>query len=70
MAWLPTGVDDRRIVQILGMHGIEARAVSDYPRDPATPPGLVLGFATYDEQSIHAKIGRMAAILDRTLRAG
>lgn len=70
VAWLLAGVDDRRLVHLLGAHGIEARAVSDYANDHATPPGLVLGFAAYDEQAIRSGVARMTAILDHALQAG
>ena len=60
---LPEGVDDRDVSERLMLHGVAAPPMADYAVSRRTPPGLVMGYAAYDEPEIRAAL----EILDRLL---
>ena len=65
VAWLPRGWADTRIARRLAAEGIETRPLSQYRLARGGAPGLVLGFAAFDEAAIRLAVGRMAETLTR-----
>lgn len=64
-ALLPAGSDDRLVAAALAQQGIVARPVSFYGVQHTAPPGLVLGFSSFDGEAIRAGVARMGAVLER-----
>nr|WP_308506842.1 PLP-dependent aminotransferase family protein [Pseudoduganella ginsengisoli] len=62
---LPQGLDDRVVAAALGQQGIMARPISIYHVQHPTPPGLVLGFSSFDGPAIRDGMARMADVLER-----
>ncbi|MBD3886174.1 PLP-dependent aminotransferase family protein [Phormidium tenue FACHB-886] len=67
VGWLPEGVDDRSVSQQLAQQGITAPALSTYRLEPSLQPGLVLGYAAINVETIHSAIKQMVSILPATL---
>src|SRR5262249_40438655 len=65
VGWLRDGIDDRRAQQEAAREGIEAQAVSAFSLERECRPGLLLGYAGYDERQIRAGVRRLAAVLER-----
>jgi GntR family transcriptional regulator/MocR family aminotransferase len=63
VGWLPAGSDDRRVSQRLHAAGIEAPPLSAYALEPTTRPGLVLGYAAFDETELRHGVRRLADLL-------
>jgi len=64
-ALLPDGADDRAVARALYEAGIEARPVSFYSLEHKAPPGLVMGFSSFDEAAIRQGMDGMAGVLDK-----
>jgi GntR family transcriptional regulator/MocR family aminotransferase len=63
---LPAHVDDRAVSTIAGEQGIEVLSLSSHSQLP-TKPGLLLGFARADEDTLRTTAARLARILDSAL---
>lgn len=69
-ALLPADADDRAIAAALWDQGIMARPMSIYRVQHPAPPGLVLGFSSFDGGAIREGMGRMAGVLECIYRRG
>ena len=65
LAWLPLGVDDRRVAAAARRAGVEAYPLSTYRLDP--PPdargALLLGYAAFDPAEIRRGVRKLATTL-------
>lgn len=63
-AFLPAGTDDRAVARSLVDWGIEARPISFYRLSQPSPPGLVLGFSSFVEDSIQRGVAAMRPVFE------
>ena len=72
LAWLPPGVDDRRIATAAELAGIEAPPLSPFAQRPLSRGALILNFSGYDAidlRSAAAKLGTViSAVVERAMR--
>jgi GntR family transcriptional regulator/MocR family aminotransferase len=68
VGWLPQDLDDRSVEAAAFDAGLETPALSNFCASRSLPPGLVLGFASVDEQAIRSGITRLAQVLERPTR--
>jgi len=64
---LSATTDDRRVAAVAARHGVEASPLSAFGLEPATAPGLVLGYAAFDERQIWEGVARLAKSLEAAL---
>lgn len=64
VGWLPAGADDRALATAATQRGIEAPSLSAFSLGPTPAPGVVLGYAPYDEEQIQEGVRRLAAALE------
>lgn len=69
-AFLPGDADDRAVARSMVDWGIEARPISFYRLTQPAPPGLVLGFSSFDEETIRRGVAAMRPVLEAALKAG
>lgn len=67
-AWLPGSTDDRALAEIAQAHGIVAVPVSANSLEHPCRPGLVLGFAAFEERQIRNGVRKLAAALEPHLQ--
>jgi GntR family transcriptional regulator/MocR family aminotransferase len=73
IGWLPDGADELAVVQAAVEHGVEVEPLSAYRHEPrpGDRPGLLLGFAAYDNEAIRRAVRRLAealkTVLDRSV---
>jgi GntR family transcriptional regulator/MocR family aminotransferase len=60
---LPEGVDDADAARAAAAHGVEAQPLSSFHLRRPTRPGLVLGYAAYDEREIREGVRKLSAAL-------
>jgi GntR family transcriptional regulator/MocR family aminotransferase len=60
---LPEGVDDVEAARAAAAHGVEAQPLSSFHLRRPARPGLVLGYAAYDEREIRDGVRRLSAAL-------
>ena len=60
MGWLPAIVDDKLAATIARQHDVEVTALSSLTIEQASRPGLVLGYAPFDERQIEQAVARLA----------
>jgi len=63
IGWLPESVDDNHAVEQLFQEDIITRPLSFYCSKRKLRPGLLLGFAAFDEKEIWSSVRRMARLL-------
>ena len=63
IAWLPESSDDNEAVEHLFQEDIISRPLSFYCLDRKLRPGLLLGFAAFDEKDIWLNVLRIARLL-------
>ncbi len=64
---LPATADDRQVSAAATRRGVEAPPLSAFGLDPCPTPGLVLGYASFDEQQIGLGVDRLARTLEAVL---
>ena len=64
IGWLPQGLDDCLVSQLVALQGIEAQALSTCSEQKPERPGLLLGYAGVNEQEIREGVKRLARVLD------
>jgi GntR family transcriptional regulator/MocR family aminotransferase len=69
IAWLRSGLDDRRVSRQALRAGIEAPPLSLYTVQQRRPPGLVLGYGAVDEVAIVDAVRRLRIVLRESLSA-
>lgn len=65
---MPAGSDDRSVAMTLEQCGVEARPISFYRLQQPAPPGLVMGFSSFDEEAICRGVAAMASVLETLLK--
>jgi GntR family transcriptional regulator/MocR family aminotransferase len=60
---LPDGADDAEVSRRLAVGGVEAPPLSAHRLSASGTPGLVLGYAAFDNTAIRDGIGRLAGVL-------
>ena len=65
VGWLPEGVDDRAISQMLLRNEIDAPALSSFSLSPLPRGGLVLGYGSIPVEETIDAVKRMRGLLDR-----
>ena len=60
---LPDGIDDAEVSERLAARGVEAPPLSAHRLSASGTPGLVLGYAAFDEMAIRKGVERLAAAL-------
>jgi GntR family transcriptional regulator/MocR family aminotransferase len=63
VGWLKEGADDRAASLAAARLGVDAQPLSSFTLEHERQPGLVLGYAGYDERQIRAAARRLAASL-------
>jgi GntR family transcriptional regulator / MocR family aminotransferase len=63
VAWLPAGVSDTEVVELLRPEGFACLPVSEFHFHPGGRNGLVLGFAGMSEELIESSIRKMAVMI-------
>lgn len=63
VAWLPPGVSDVDLIEVLRPEGFACLPVSEFRMASAGRGGLVLGFAGMSEELIHSSIAKMVALI-------
>jgi GntR family transcriptional regulator / MocR family aminotransferase len=63
IGWLPPEKDDRRAAELAAQHGIKAVPISRYSLEPLPRGGLLLGYASTDEQDIRRGARALAVAL-------
>lgn len=64
VGWLSAATDDRQVSEAAARHGVEAPPLSAFGLDACPTPGLVLGYASFDEQQIGLGVDRLARTLE------
>lgn len=64
---LPDGADDAEVSGRLAAGGVEAPPLSAHRLSASGTPGLVLGYAAFDEAEIRDGVGRLAGVLRRVV---
>ena len=67
-AFLPEGMDDRKVVREAGQRGIDAIALSSCYAGPRTKSGLVLGFGGTSERRIAMSCRTLGEVLGAVMR--
>ena len=67
LAWLPPGVDDRRVAAAAAAAGIEAPPLSPYSQRPLSRSALILNFSGYDVGAIRDAATGLGAVLRETI---
>jgi GntR family transcriptional regulator/MocR family aminotransferase len=65
VAFLKNGMASREAETAAAAHGVEAMALDRYTLKRPDPKGVLLGFAAFDEATIHEGLIRLAAALSR-----
>ncbi|HEV8193670.1 MAG TPA: PLP-dependent aminotransferase family protein [Ktedonobacterales bacterium] len=65
MGWLPPDADDRLVAIAARKQGIEVMPLSSLTIEHASRPGLVLGYAPFDERQIEEGIARLTVALGK-----
>ncbi len=68
VGWLLAATDDRQVSEEAARHGVEAPPLSAFGLDACPTPGLVLGYASFDEQQIALGVDRLARTLEAVRR--
>ena len=63
VGWLADGLDDRRAQEEAARENIEAQALSGFSLEHACRPGLLLGYAGYNERQLRVGVRRLATAL-------
>lgn len=63
VGWLPEGTDDGVASRLAASRGVEAPSLSAHCIENTRSPGLLLGYAAFDEQTIDAGARRLAEAL-------
>lgn len=63
IGWLPDSFDDNQVVERLSREDIISRPLSFYCSKHKLRPGLLLGFAAFDEKKIWSTVRRMTRLL-------
>jgi GntR family transcriptional regulator / MocR family aminotransferase len=64
---LPDGDDDAGVSGRLAAGGVEAPPLSVHRLSASGTPGLVLGYAAFDEAAIRQGVGRLAGALPKAV---
>jgi GntR family transcriptional regulator / MocR family aminotransferase len=67
IGWLPQGLDDRQVSQLIAQQGIDAQALSAYSDQKPERPGLILGYAGVNEQEIREGVEHIARVVETIL---
>jgi len=68
IAWLPEGLDDRALSEILWQAGIDVLPLSMYCLKPCVRSGLMLGFANTAVADMAPNVERLAKVLRESIR--
>lgn len=69
LGWLRAGVDDVALAREAAAAGVTVTPVSPYYLRAPSRPGLLLGFAAFDERQIDTAMQRLAPLVTRQARA-
>jgi GntR family transcriptional regulator/MocR family aminotransferase len=64
IGWLPQGLDDRLVSQLVAQQGIDVQALSVYSEQKPERPGLLLGYAGVNEQEIREGVKHVARVVE------
>jgi GntR family transcriptional regulator/MocR family aminotransferase len=67
LAWLPSGVDDRRIASAAELAGIEAPPLSPFAQHPLARGALILNFSGSDAFAIRAAAAKLGMVLSEVI---
>jgi GntR family transcriptional regulator / MocR family aminotransferase len=67
VGWLPDGVDDRAVAQRARTAGLDVAPLSVHYLETPRRPGLLLGFAPFDESKLADGVVRLTALLRSVL---
>jgi GntR family transcriptional regulator / MocR family aminotransferase len=67
LGWLPPHVNDLELAHRAVAEGVEITPLSSFRARPGGRPGLLLGFAAFDEKQIRAGIERLAPLIERAM---
>ena len=70
LAWLPSGVDDRKVALAAEVAGIEAPPLSPFALRPVSRGALILNFSGYDEIAIRSAAARLGAVVRELIDCG
>ena len=63
LAWLPPGVDDRRVAAAAAAIGIEAPPLSPFAQHPLPRGALILNFSGYDVEALRSAAKNLGSVL-------
>jgi GntR family transcriptional regulator/MocR family aminotransferase len=64
IGWLPHGLDDRLVSQLIAQQGIDVQALSVYSEQKLERPGLLFGYAGVNEQEIREGVKHVAKVVE------
>jgi len=67
IGWLPQGLDDQQVSQLVALRGIDAQALSTCSEQRPERPGLLLGYAGVNEQEIREGVQHLARVIETML---
>ena len=65
VGWLPPDKDDQRAAKLAAQEGIQVMSISTYSLEPLSRGGLLLGYASTDEEAIPLGVKKLAAVLEQ-----
>src|SRR5215203_878333 len=69
VGWLPNGVDDREVAARADELNVRLGAISDHSIDSYPRPGLVFGYAAFNEKQTSRGVAKIAALLMEIAKA-